>query len=448
MRYLKTQMEERRAAEEPMPAAQEAKRLTPTARLKQWLGSFWGGKGREQQGDSPAATKQTEIHANLPTIMVDQLWMWVLPACGASPPTIITAFPQRGIRKATNRSEGEGKYELLEGGGGEGRRETDLVAKIHAWLEDPYFERSQSALATVIVEEASKIWLEPRSQSETPFLVLYKSAVERIIGRDAERFQQFQRAQREGSMKNPQSSSIVEDIRDLREVKDTLDELNILTTLLREQKAVFDEIDCLTRAAGAGAGKKPDQGRGMGMNGGGVGGGVANHDSRPHDAPSIGLIGKSLSEMQELKDLASDVATAIQDLLDLKHKQSLLGIYEETQHQGKTIMAFTVATIIFLPLSFMSSFLAINVDQFPHTEGGVELDFILKVMFSVSVAVAVPAVIIAFNLDMSKWKKRFKWGGEHQWWKRSRRDARRVGDEENPLMVGQSVSPLAGGRKA
>jgi hypothetical protein len=40
--------------------------------------------------------------------------------------------------------------------------------------------------------------------------------------------------------------------------------------------------------------------------------------------------------------------TQIEQLLDLKHKHSILSIYEETEKQGKTIMYFTVATIVFV----------------------------------------------------------------------------------------------------
>lgn len=47
----------------------------------------------------------------------------------------------------------------------------------------------------------------------------------------------------------------------------------------------------------------------------------------------------------------SSLPTQIEQLLDLKHKQSLLSIYSETEKQGKTIMYFTIVTIVFVSFS-------------------------------------------------------------------------------------------------
>lgn len=46
--------------------------------------------------------------------MVDQLWMWVLPPCGTSPSTVITAFPQRSVREKSGKYYGARIQHLLD----------------------------------------------------------------------------------------------------------------------------------------------------------------------------------------------------------------------------------------------------------------------------------------------------------------------------------------------
>ncbi|OTA97352.1 hypothetical protein M434DRAFT_299245 [Hypoxylon sp. CO27-5] len=54
---------------------------------------------------------------------------------------------------------------------------------------------------------------------------------------------------------------------------------------------------------------------------------------------------------------------------------------EETAKQGRTLLLFTVVTILFLPLSFMAAFFAINIDVFPKSAtGSLELSYVLKYM--------------------------------------------------------------------
>ncbi|CAI6083509.1 unnamed protein product, partial [Clonostachys chloroleuca] len=53
----------------------------------------------------------------------------------------------------------------------------------------------------------------------------------------------------------------------------------------------------------------------------------------------------------------------------------------ESEKQGKTLMLFTVATIVFLPLSFMAAFFAINITEFQRDAGGtLGLSYVSKMM--------------------------------------------------------------------
>ncbi|OMP88806.1 Ankyrin-2 [Diplodia seriata] len=97
----------------------------------------------------------------------------------------------------------------------------------------------------------------------------------------------------------------------------------------------------------------------------------------------------------------------IEHLLDLKQKQANLWEArssregaEEAAKQGKTILVFTIITIIFLPLSFMSSFFSLGVSIFPKEDGENDfpLGWVAALLFGVSFAVSIPFVILAFNI--------------------------------------------------
>lgn len=79
--------------------------------------------------------------------MVDQLWMWVLPQCGKSPATVITAFPQR-----SNRISGERQ-----------KPTTALMDNIIARYSGAIPPRHGYDLARMIAAECSRIYFDGAS---------------------------------------------------------------------------------------------------------------------------------------------------------------------------------------------------------------------------------------------------------------------------------------------
>jgi hypothetical protein len=72
----------------------------------------------------------------------------------------------------------------------------------------------------------------------------------------------------------------------------------------------------------------------------------------------------------------------------------------ETAKQGNVILLFTVVTVVFLPLSFMTSFFTIELDAFPYNDDGkLPLPTILGIILAVSAGVSIPFVLMAFNLE-------------------------------------------------
>jgi hypothetical protein len=64
-------------------------------------------------------------------------------------------------------------------------------------------------------------------------------------------------------------------------------------------------------------------------------------------------------------------------------------------------MVFTIVTIVFLPLSFIAAFFAINIREFPRLDGNSDLPlaYVSKYMFGIGFAVSIPLIVIALSLD-------------------------------------------------
>jgi hypothetical protein len=83
-------------------------------------------------------------------------------------------------------------------------------------------------------------------------------------------------------------------------------------------------------------------------------------------------------------------------------------------------MVFTIVTIVFLPMSFMATFFAINIIEFPHDSlnggSGIHLNYVAKYMFGFSFGISIPLITIAFFMsDTEGWMARLKnWLGRRK----------------------------------
>ncbi|KAK5660329.1 hypothetical protein OQA88_12870 [Cercophora sp. LCS_1] len=192
---------------------------------------------------------------------------------------------------------------------------------------------------------------------------------------------------------------IVKELEALREVKDVLDEIGMIQAVLTDQITVLRRL-------------------------------------RSSDETSIGfsmvgwrvydLVEVTLRSFQNMKDRAEAVERGMIRLLDLKQKQVNLWEArisregaEETARQGNTLLLFTIVTIIFLPLSFISAFFAIDVQQFPQDPDSHEtswpLGYLCGLLFGISFALSIPLILIAIYID---WLKSVARRLRYQWTRR------------------------------
>lgn len=101
---------------------------------------------------------------------------------------------------------------------------------------------------------------------------------------------------------------------------------------------------------------------------------------------------------------AQGAQRAFKELLDMKQKQANIveaqlarRQTEVAADQSRSVMIFTIFTIIFLPLSFFASVFGINAREWSGTATNPGFRTIFVYMGSISVAVIVIALLVAFN---------------------------------------------------
>ncbi|KAK5995630.1 Ankyrin-R-like protein [Cladobotryum mycophilum] len=107
-----------------------------------------------------------------------------------------------------------------------------------------------------------------------------------------------------------------------------------------------------------------------------------------------------VTSIREMDKMAERIENAVNTTLTLEQNEIAISDAQEAIRQGKTLMVFTTATIIFLPLSFLTSFFALDVASFSQTP-----HWAFFVIFGVSVAFSLPLAAHAFFGD---WVLRFR----------------------------------------
>ncbi|KAL3472813.1 hypothetical protein BJX99DRAFT_261880 [Aspergillus californicus] len=190
-----------------------------------------------------------------------------------------------------------------------------------------------------------------------------------------------------GSNQDNEYNNIAVETRLLQEVKDICDELNILKNLCEDQENVWNQASDVLGS---------------------------RYSTLPLNTPF-----DVKKEIMGMIHEAEVVQQAIDTLLDLKQKQANITEAkfarqqaQDTAKQTDTIVVFTVVTIVFLPLSFLTSLFALNISNFPHEGNDVAYKgwWIFPILFGVSTVVSGFFMTIAFQANSLKMHLAGGWG--------------------------------------
>ncbi|KAF7883762.1 hypothetical protein EAF00_011074 [Botryotinia globosa] len=153
----------------------------------------------------------------------------------------------------------------------------------------------------------------------------------------------------------------------LNMIRDIRDELHMLRSLAEDQEIVWKQV-------------------------------FASSDLMHFKAYSPTNVKKDLNAMLSEADKTEDY---INTLLDLRQAEfGRLQAYDSAR-QSNSIFVFTIMTIVFLPLSFLTSLFALNVSDFPHEGDNVQYKgrWIFSIIFGVTALISIPAIIFAWKVN-------------------------------------------------
>ncbi|KAI0203267.1 hypothetical protein F4808DRAFT_37752 [Astrocystis sublimbata] len=333
--------------------------------------------------------------------MVDQLWLWVI-----GKDLVVTCFPQRWDQPKND------PLNVLDG----------IIEETNAKTRPPI--QSVYDLAMLITSRCSGMFDHSRlDDQDYQFLDMFESSIGVVTDRESRLFSRFNRAsaqsaqwlQRHRRRRKSRSvfigSSTDEDHADedkadqfpdalldigvetslLAEIKDIRDELNIIMGILDSQLQTVTYLEGFVteEVRGEGSRRTTDA--------------VVSEIRRRAGEQKRGIDAKQ-KDVSRMDRQALSLYKSLTDLLDLKQKHSnaLEARFAGDQaviaaKQGQTIMVFTIVTIIFLPLSFIASFFAINFVEWGE---GIELTipYVSKYLFGIGFAISIPLVALAFTV--------------------------------------------------
>ena len=245
---------------------------------------------------------------------------------------------------------------------------------------DPY------DFAALAVFHAIKALLDRTTDRNLQVFRIFEEYISILTEQQTSSFKHFRNNHRFEKAKDVNAQQHIDNQKDLDallELRDIEDELNTIGKLIKEQQACVS--DMLTQY------EHLNKYHAKGLNG----------------VTYLADVQQFLAEHKDQVDamLKGAVAaqTAFKELLDMKQKQANIVeshlAREQTEvaaDQSRSVMIFTIFTIIFLPLSFFASVFGINSKEwtggnYPH------LHTIFTYMGSISLAVIIIALLVAFN---------------------------------------------------
>ncbi|KAK2776453.1 hypothetical protein FQN52_003462 [Onygenales sp. PD_12] len=359
--------------------------------------------------------EERTVKDEAPILMVDQLWLWIL-----QDGTVISGFPDTFDTRA--------KYNLIN-------------ALQTAFAKNRITINSPDDLVHFIIKFSVDFFTR-HGPDEILFPERFQSIINIIAKKETDLFRDFHdTTKRVGNVDvDPKDlRKVIEDTLEFKErdmlilTKDIQDELNIIKSVLEQQKSVLDKLLRMIPApadltktrpkiAPSIKGKERADKRQVHFAGSEDDQESENdhHEvedkwytavlkNRSYVDDNISVIKENIRIVTGMTEYAFRLQKGLDHLLDLKQKQAniwqtsiALKAQAQTQRQGNIMFLWTFVTIVFLPLSFMSSFFAIEVKEFPQGDKGETawpIRLILGYLLGISAALIIPLFGIAFFLE-------------------------------------------------
>lgn len=321
-------------------------------------------------------------------LMVDQLWMWIV-----NDDLVVTSFPRQWgeLHRPAN------PHNVLEDVITEANSPDQAGRILHVY-----------ELAIGIADRCFSTY-GIRDEFGQSYLDMFQITIDEVTKGEKEVSARFRKASHDASawLDNPGSPKpvsiqrnlleIVTESQDLlRKIREVDDELDILKTIFLQQKKVLSDmarhiLSALERNETSSINRKKVETM----------------------LWELGVRADNLvADVQYLKEQTDRITKSIKDVLDLKESFVNALQIADTSNQNQALMIFTIVTVIFSPLSFFTSFFALNVKEWPHnSQGNTEfsLHYIERYVFGVGFAIAVPCVIYALTLNrLSYWGRKWR----------------------------------------
>ncbi|KAK4237256.1 hypothetical protein C8A03DRAFT_34787 [Achaetomium macrosporum] len=363
---------------------------------------------------------RNNIRKTSQVIMVDQLWMWVLDER-----TIITSFPRR---YGYNKHDLSGVHRSIRARLGTARKNQI---------------RSVYDLALIILDECSNTFFDriKTSDSQPQVIDIFSEAIGNVTHKHTILFQRVwhwaskasevfnsKTARAEGLNLHQPFIDIQPEAKLQQEIKDIIDELDMMLHIYKKQREVMrrfcKHVEHILDPDG-----RWKEGDMYDMNHEQAGNASSEQSQTvsPEDAERqrkkdeaaekckqlywfrmqsrelLSEVDDRIDELEGLKQAAQSTAQSVNDLLSLKQQQaSVLQTFEsvrqaeETIRQGRAIVVFTIITIIFMPLSFVSSLFGMNNVEF-GSQTTLTLHDQFRLMFPISLSVILVSFALAFS---------------------------------------------------
>ena len=328
--------------------------------IKEKLSSRSAGRRNRSSSNDDNAAK---------VLMVDQLWLWIMDN-----QTVITFFAAKEKEENDNGLSREG----------------DLRSEIYQDINGDFANQCADPLdfaALAVMHAVKAMFGEAVKDRDLQVFRIFEEYISILTEQQTSSFKHFRNNHRWEKAKDINAAQHIDNRKDLDallELRDIEDELSTIDRLLKEQQGCVTDMEAQYKTLAP---------QGKGINGLGF----------LHDAAQ--LLKDYLDQVDGMLKSARAAQKAFKELLDMKQKQANIveahlarEQNEVAADQSRSVMIFTVFTIIFLPLSFFASVFGINAKEWSSPPNNYpSLKKIFTFMVVISLAVIIFALLVAFN---------------------------------------------------